>query len=133
MISPGRGLRLGVVEEEGREGAWKDEKEEKEESNSLMFLFLFGVAEREGLGRAGEGLVADPRTEENEDSRIEELLSLFCFGVIVEDTVVLGRRIPDGAGITGLLVFAGVVIFLLGSWREVLSKSTFGLGLEVGT
>lgn len=95
------------MEANGREeGGRKDEKEENEESNSLMFLFLPGVVvENEGLGMAGEGLVAELRTDENEESRI---LSAFLFGVIAEDNVP-GRRIPDVVG----LLPAGVGFLLV--------------------
>lgn len=127
MISPGRGLRVGVREEEGREGGAKEEKEEMEESNSPIFLFLGVVVEREGRGMAGEGFVADPRTE-NDESRV---LSVLCFGVIVE--YVAGLRIPDTAGFPILLELpAAVGVFLLGICKLVLTRSTLGFGLLVG-
>lgn len=102
MISPGRGLRLGVREEEEMEGGAKYEKERTEESNSLALLFLLGViVEREGREIAGEGLVAELRTEENDESRI---LSCFCFGVTEVD-MLAGRRISVGADIPVLVIF----------------------------
>lgn len=120
MISPGRGLRLGVREEEGRVGGAKVEKEEKEESNSAMFLFLLGVMEeRERRGRAGEGFVAELRVDENDESR------LLFFGVI-EEEIFVGRRIPDGAGFAILLGPAAGTVFAV-RW-----ESTLGRGLLAG-
>ena len=131
MISPGRGLRLGVREAEGRVGG---RKEEKEESNSLMFLFLLGVVpERDGRGRAGEGLVAEPRTEEENEESSE--LSLFGFGVD-EVEMAEGRRMPDWVGTGGLQIFPEVpaagVVLLMGICREVLRRSPLGFGLLLG-